>query len=185
MNRLIEQVQDLPQLFFEEIYDLTFSPDSKAHQVEVNSSYKPPALLLVNRATRAKFAKHYYSYVSFLVGPEDYGKKWLASLPEEHREMIRELRCDSNWQIDRYTGKELGSDDFVWRFAKTRDQIRFHLAGLVGRNQIFMKSPYSAGGVEKWISNPMELRPRNYSPVVPAANDESLDSEYDVASDLE
>lgn len=58
MDSLATKVHILPTELFDEIYDNVFtaSPDT----IPITNSYRPPALLQVNRASRQDFAATYY-----------------------------------------------------------------------------------------------------------------------------
>lgn len=88
---LREDLQTLPQELWDEIYDLTFSGKS-INTVRVDSTYRPPALLRVNRSTRSEFANHYYSTTDFH-GDWEPCWIWIHSLTDEHRHMIQKMRC--------------------------------------------------------------------------------------------
>ncbi|CAK3924881.1 Hypothetical predicted protein [Lecanosticta acicola] len=99
----------LPQELYDEIYAWTFTANpgtrtirraetgrnirkdmsGTSNQTKINRN-----LLFVSRATRAQFAASYYGGfgAKFLVDRE-LVIKWLHTLPEEHRDMFRQVKC--------------------------------------------------------------------------------------------
>lgn len=100
IDDLAAAVQSLPSELFDEIYDLTFTFDSKTCCVE-SRTYKPPSAIQVDRKSRSKAAKSYYNNTVFTFSTKGYdfeddadGKSWLASLPEDHVKALREIHLD-------------------------------------------------------------------------------------------
>ncbi len=79
----MKRVKNLPAELRNQIYDLTFNDDATNHHI-ITASYRPPAVLQVNRATRHKFAASYYNK-TFYVTHSGHGDPlcvtWLRSLP--------------------------------------------------------------------------------------------------------
>lgn len=99
MDNLANRVQSLPQEIFDKIYLQVFTHSDPGERVLVTSSYKPPTLLAVDRATREAFAENYFSRNIFVleISRPMYemsatGKKWLRSLSTKHSAHIREVR---------------------------------------------------------------------------------------------
>lgn len=69
---LRDLLESLPQELYEQIYNETFTIDSSLHQeIHINKSWRPPLLLQVNRASRAKILHSYYSSHTFVVRRRD------------------------------------------------------------------------------------------------------------------
>lgn len=98
-DKLVEQVQSLPQELFDKIYDLTFTSESQrmpdpvwdARCVE-RSSHMLPSTLQVSRATRAAFAETFYGEgTTFYVSWEAVGA-WISPLASEHVSLLEDVR---------------------------------------------------------------------------------------------
>lgn len=90
MDELIERVQSLPAELYNHIQKLTFATDS-TQSCDINSEYKPPVLLHVQKPFRQVFARAYYSKTNFQFEDLELCCTWLKSLPEEHRRRIGNL----------------------------------------------------------------------------------------------
>lgn len=95
---LANRVQSLSQELYDKIYDQVFTPH-KRRRIIVDSSYKPPLFLCIDRTTRERFNVSYYSQNIFSIELEvDNGKyhsgRWVKSLPREHRALLVELGID-------------------------------------------------------------------------------------------
>lgn len=83
-HQLLQLMQILPQELFDKIYDLTFMFNVR-EEVMINSEYKPPSVLAVNKVTRAQAARQFYTNVTFITGYRRPLARWLFSIPKGHR----------------------------------------------------------------------------------------------------
>lgn len=92
-DKLATLVFHLPQELIDAIYALTLpSLLHSNRQIELSGGYTPPAALHINRSTRAAFAPGFYSATIFHSRKECLITRWLASLPPEHRKLLRTVR---------------------------------------------------------------------------------------------
>ncbi|KAK4494304.1 hypothetical protein PRZ48_014602 [Zasmidium cellare] len=78
---LRQRLEALPQELYDEIYDLTFTPDGGTRNI--SDTYRPPAQLQVSRATRLQFSKAYFGDGAvFRVQTEEVLGKWLPGSRE-------------------------------------------------------------------------------------------------------
>ncbi|KAK4617917.1 hypothetical protein CLAFUW4_11807 [Fulvia fulva] len=85
----------LPQELYDEIYTLTFTPSSHTHAF--STSWQPPHLLHVDRASRALFAEKYFGTASTFTSRTSAVihfvtlAKWLSRLDPKHLELISSI----------------------------------------------------------------------------------------------
>lgn len=134
-------VQALPAELYNEVYKLTIAsfsfPESRWPKTWIDKSYKPPALLHLNRQHRAVFAKYYYGtrrtfYISSVLVV-----KWTRSLSQCHLKLIKNIKL-----LDVTTCLCYGSGPF------------FGYGGLVGRPKFMM----NVGGTESEEDKSVLLR---------------------------
>ncbi|KAK3617435.1 hypothetical protein LTR22_026731, partial [Elasticomyces elasticus] len=96
-DTLSVHLQALPVELQDEIYTLTFTAAPIVRYID--ETYKPPALLQVDRASRTLFAKSYYGHVlvfecadTSMISGKTVMSSWFHSLTEEHQALIRRLR---------------------------------------------------------------------------------------------
>jgi hypothetical protein len=58
-EHIVEGVQSLPRELYITMYNLIFTADQRERRI--NSTYRPPKLLSIDRKSRALFAKSYNS----------------------------------------------------------------------------------------------------------------------------
>jgi len=82
----------LPQELRDVIYDLTFTTSPPLTRY-INTTYKPPNLLQVTKASRQLFAQSYYSTtILFECADSKLLSAWFRSLTPAHQDLIRALR---------------------------------------------------------------------------------------------
>lgn len=86
---LASLVQSLPPELYNEIFDLTFAPAPGIQHIR--KGYKPPSCLQVSRSTRRNYVVSHYTRSTFYMTKEDCAK-WLASLPDNHIDLLTEIR---------------------------------------------------------------------------------------------
>ncbi|CAK3953891.1 Hypothetical predicted protein [Lecanosticta acicola] len=139
---LTERVQALPAELFNRVLDYTFTlSPSNNDIVEVTKAYKPPAILQIDRASRAKLMGRYYDDKIFTLDVEDPGGcvAWIHSLTSANRQAILQIRLDwlqrdkkpkfddahpTVFHASRILHKRL--DAGVW--LEVRDKICYHTA---------------------------------------------------------
>lgn len=92
------------------IYALVFTAEERER--EIDWSYKPPMLLSISQASRALYAKSYYTGITAVFNYKPEGRMklsatWLKSLPESHRAMIKTFRMvlpkqDYGWSPEQF-----------------------------------------------------------------------------------
>lgn len=96
------RVQSLPGELFYAIVDEVFTPSDDAVFIEkgAKASSLIPSQLHVNKASREMFARRWYAGRIFVVNSAIAGdntcRKWLCSLPREHRGLIEDIYLDSD-----------------------------------------------------------------------------------------
>lgn len=87
---LDERIQALAQELQDIIFDYTVAIDTEV--VTIDKDWKAPWQLQINRATRAKFSKVYYSHTRFNVNTDCNSvftmDQWLDMLEDNHRAVI-------------------------------------------------------------------------------------------------
>lgn len=97
------RLETLPQELYDEIFDLTFAPDSG--QILVTQGYKFPVQLHVSSQTRKDFIKRYYGEARFLAlectdtryTSGRYLRKWVDSLCEDSLKVLRSKDRYADW----------------------------------------------------------------------------------------
>ncbi|KAJ9628523.1 hypothetical protein H2203_002423 [Taxawa tesnikishii (nom. ined.)] len=92
---LSDLINNLPPELYIQIFDLTFTPDADIRYIKAD--YKPPRLLHVNRQSRQRFAKLYYGENAIFHTNGANGSRWVKSLPQAHRDMVRKIRFSDNF----------------------------------------------------------------------------------------
>lgn len=87
-------MQSLPQELYDTIYDLTFTFD--IGEVIIDSTYRTPSRLRVDRNSRELFAKQYYRDNTFYCHERNTNAlvSWLQSLPHVHIAYIQRIHYD-------------------------------------------------------------------------------------------
>lgn len=113
---LRDLMQTLPQELYDEIFDMTFTADAGVRKLNTatkkrvlgkfssgstgwrdlyfysNVAAAFPAVLHVNRSTRAQFAKSYYGQGAFVaVHDRQVARDWVEILPPDHRSLVRDV----------------------------------------------------------------------------------------------
>ncbi|EME40909.1 hypothetical protein DOTSEDRAFT_37642 [Dothistroma septosporum NZE10] len=91
------RIEDLPQELKDMIsgHVLTVPATPKKEAVsKITPDYKPPITLQVDRDSRSTFAQAYYAGRILEVMGTELCRDWLRSLPREHRDMIKVIRCN-------------------------------------------------------------------------------------------
>lgn len=92
------RLQNLPAELYNTIYDLTFTLNAPKTLTVVDSGYKPPSILQVNRHFRTKLACTYYDEFVFAFrpfGPDHrYFDQWLSSLSVQHMLAMQNIYCN-------------------------------------------------------------------------------------------
>lgn len=161
---LAELVHALPRELFDEILELTFTPN--ASEVKISGSYLPPPQLQVSRSTREAFAASYYRYNCFLfehlwghdfessslnrerlsreqssdaIPPRVEGAvrcgRWLNSLEEKHRNTITLIR----WDLEPRSTDTVQEafEEFIWAASLALSSYRNHFLNYSWRMRTF------------------------------------------------
>lgn len=92
---LIQRVHNLPPEIFNEVYNLTFTPEFK-ETCKIDKNYKPPGIIHVNKKYRTAFSSTFYRDTSFTVtdDPNDllHMARWAASLTKGQLKMALKPR---------------------------------------------------------------------------------------------
>jgi hypothetical protein len=89
---LADRMNDLPFELWKMIYDATFTqsrPCMATDMSEWSIFQEPCPLLAVDRRSRALFAESYYTETLFIHDCHNRMRRWMASLPKEHRSLLR------------------------------------------------------------------------------------------------
>lgn len=91
---LRSRLEDLPPELYDYIFSLTFNTHPSLRQID--SSYRPPHILQVDRTTRALAAKSYYGQgATFYCTNHEHCIRWLATLAPDHSQLLNEVRIES------------------------------------------------------------------------------------------
>lgn len=89
-NELIQRIHDLPILVFEIIQDFVFTITPRTTHIDKN--YKPPSILQVDRTSREKLTRQYYSQTKFTASLKSQEiVEWATSLLLEHSKAITHI----------------------------------------------------------------------------------------------
>ena len=105
-DRFRELFQGLPAELKGMIYEHTFSAGPTVQKI--TQDYKPPPLLQIDRATRIKFAKLYFSLTTFKLSSHTILRQWLVSLEPEHVATVSKIHFDISDSGEATTEKKTG-----------------------------------------------------------------------------
>jgi hypothetical protein len=115
------RVQDLPPELYSMVYDYTFSTSTAPAKITFTESYKPPALLYVDRHSRRRFAKVYYGETDFCApNSATILSPWLRPVPEERRASL----LDVLWTSLGFDCLETRGWHMLWEEAFSRFVLR-------------------------------------------------------------
>ena len=123
MDRLAQLVQGLPPAVYNKIYEEVFTFDKAAVSAETKT-YKPPACLQVDRASRHRFVQCYYGTTVFRVTEETI-TPLLESISEEHRDLLQEVRYVSHTSTYVQQILMLFARDVDPTFIQSREEMAF------------------------------------------------------------
>lgn len=99
----IASMHALPTELFDQIKDLVFTPSDFVCPIE-KESFRLPAQLQVDHATRESFAAKWYGHKTFIVDSEIHGdttcRQWLESLTPQHQAQINTIWLDGRMLRD-------------------------------------------------------------------------------------
>lgn len=90
MHNLAAQVQHLPAELFDEIHHRVFTalPDT----IPITHSYRPPALLQVDRASRKQYAATYYGNGNIFISSDlKLLAIWFGKLDRKHKALVQKV----------------------------------------------------------------------------------------------
>lgn len=101
MDRLIDEVHNLPPEIFNQIKNLVFTPTQSV--VMIDEAYKPPSSLQVSKATRRQYAWKYLSgTTTFNCADPFLLCKYISSLTKVHRYIMHSITLIADASYSRF-----------------------------------------------------------------------------------
>lgn len=95
---LRNQLDNLPQEIYDDIYELVFIAKPSVVQIIYHKDYDFPRLLHVDQVSRATYAKSYFSNTSFIFADVYQATLWLCLLSRDHIDLctkvVLAMKCD-------------------------------------------------------------------------------------------
>ena len=166
-HQIIERVHALPAELFNKIRGLTFNTaDYQRIHIEIDKSYKPPALLQVDRASRRSHAPPYYGSTFFDFQECSDGinlcAKWLSSLLNYHKKILRYVRIVERIVVEESLDDAASQEGFSscdrWTRERAEEQVTTNIAGVCSKSPTIH---YSVAKAARQESKPFEIALRS------------------------
>lgn len=153
------QLPELPAELYDQIYGYIFTAKDRIQTTEIadefgyplDNVYRPPSVLGVSRAWRARFARSYYNEMSFKATSLPACVEWLQSLPTQHARLLRDVTIEyfkphsSKSEAAFYSNTEYVDDNqgrcqFLYDIAEEiADELRNALDKLIDAGELMIR----------------------------------------------